>query len=76
MSEQNSLLSGYLSQEELAREINVTVRTVQRWEAQRLGPPITRVGGRPMYRKESVREWLHSLEAKPAPDRRRRGRAA
>jgi len=50
--------SGLLSRPELAAAIAKSERTLQRWEALRLGPPVTRVGQTPYYREESIREWL------------------
>jgi hypothetical protein len=37
-------------------------RTMQRYNAQRIGPPKIRIGNRNFYRRSSFREWLLSLE--------------
>jgi len=65
MSESLSVLSDYLTRDELATQLNRTVRTLERWESSRVGPPITRMGKTPLYRKESVIDWLASQEQKP-----------
>ncbi len=65
MSEPTQILSDYLTREELARQINRSIRTLERWESSRTGPPITRMGRTPMYRIKSVLTWLKSQEKKP-----------
>jgi hypothetical protein len=56
------LLGDYFAENELAAELDVTVRTVQRWRADREGPPATFIGSRPVYNKASARAWLKSRE--------------
>lgn len=60
----SDILSDYLSRDDLARQLNRTIRTLERWESLRIGPPITRIGKTPMYHVESVREWLRNQEQK------------
>jgi len=60
-----TVLSEYLTRKELADQLSRTVRTLERWEVRRIGPPITRVGKTPMYRIDSVHAWLKSQEEKP-----------
>jgi hypothetical protein len=43
------LLKNYHSEESLAREIGVTIRTLRRWRKERQGPPITHVGRKVVY---------------------------
>lgn len=52
-------------------------RTLARWELCRKGPPATIVGGRKVYRRKSVLEWLQSRETpvKPSGPVARRQRA-
>ena len=71
MSESTQVLSEYLSRDELALQLDRTPRTLERWESLRIGPPITRIGKTPYYKKESVLAWLESRERKPT----RRGAA-
>ncbi len=57
------LLGEYLTCEELAAELGVTVLTIRRWEALRTGPPITRIGRKVLYRRQAVRAWLLKQES-------------
>ena len=57
--------SDYLSQETLARELNVSERTIARWHVLRIGPPRCTVGKTILYRRESVLQWLASREDAP-----------
>ncbi len=68
MSDQ--LLEGYLKREQLAKELGKTLRTIDRWERRRIGPPRVVVGRMILYRKEAVREWLLSQEQPPGKDTR------
>jgi hypothetical protein len=52
------LLDDYLSRAKLAQEIGRTERTLARWAAQGIGPPITWLGRTPYYHAASVRAWL------------------
>jgi hypothetical protein len=61
----SELLKDYFSKAELALELEVTERTVDRWRALRIGPPVTYKGKTPIYRKSSARDWLAGLEQKP-----------
>ena len=59
------VLDGYISAEELATELNNSVRTLGRWDAQRTGPPRVLIGRKPYYRIHSVREWIIAQERRP-----------
>ena len=65
-----SLLDGYLTRDQLAGELNVTTRTLWRWQNEPDGLPYTRIGNQLFYRVESVRNWIASRETKPNPRRR------
>ena len=56
------LLDGYVSREQLAKELGKALRTIDRWERRRIGPPRVVIGRMILYRKEAVREWLLSQE--------------
>jgi hypothetical protein len=58
------LLSGWLNRTDLARELTLSVDTLQRWETRRMGPPCVRVGRKVLYRMEAVRDWLREQEAR------------
>ncbi len=63
------LLSEYVDRAGLAAELGVSERTICRYEAERDGLPMTRIGGRAMYRLSSVRQWLERRERRPNPTR-------
>jgi hypothetical protein len=67
------VLTGYLTQSELARQIKRSERTLTTWRAKRIGPAVTYVGKTPHYRVEAVREWLRAREAKPMGSGKGRG---
>src|SRR5262245_48948198 len=62
---------GYDTEEETAAELDVTPRTLKRWRFQRIGPPVTYAGRKPIYNRQSKRRWLESREMKmPCASRR------
>lgn len=56
------VLSEYLSDKELAAELDVSPRTLARWRRLREGPAITRVGRKIQYRRAAVDAWLSANE--------------
>jgi excisionase family DNA binding protein len=60
-----ALLDEYLSREELAAELKVSKRTLARWQDQADGLPVTRIGGRTLFRVDSVKAWLKAHERRP-----------
>jgi hypothetical protein len=62
----SGLLTGWLDRTDLARELTLSVDTLQRWETRRFGPPCVRVGRKVLYRMEAVRDWLCEQEARKA----------
>jgi hypothetical protein len=60
----SGLLTGWLDRANLARELTLSVDTLQRWETRRVGPPCVRVGRKVLYRMEAVRDWLRDQEAR------------
>lgn len=61
-----------LTEADYAAERGVSLRTVQRERALRIGPPFIKLGRKVFYRREAVAAWLLSKEqAQP-----RAGRAA
>ena len=60
------LLVGWLNRTDLARELTLSVDTLQRWETRRMGPPCVRVGRKVLYRMEAVRDWLREQEVRKA----------
>jgi hypothetical protein len=72
------LLEGYLSREEMARQLDVHVRTLKRWDDLNIGPPVTYLGRVPFYNVASFRRWFAEQERDRAktrtPEPRRPGR--
>jgi excisionase family DNA binding protein len=61
---QTTSLFGLITPEQLAKQLNVTLRTVQRWEVERMGPPRVKIGRQIFYRVASVNSWLESRETR------------
>jgi hypothetical protein len=62
MSQSDSLLSEFLTKQELAAELRRHVRTLDRWIALGIGPPRTCIGRTVLYRRLSVEKWLVAQE--------------
>jgi predicted DNA-binding transcriptional regulator AlpA len=74
-SEDFMLLAGYLKPKDLAKELDVSERTIARWHHFREGPPRVEIGRKVYYRKESVKAWIASCEhPEPLARRARRQR--
>jgi predicted DNA-binding transcriptional regulator AlpA len=71
-----TVLSEYMTPEELADELGICRRTLDRWHTSRTGPPRVTVGRRPLYRREAVTEWLRSREQNLSERGRRRARSS
>lgn len=53
----------YYTIAELASELGLTVRTIERWGRQGVGPPRMKLAGKwVLYKKSSVAEWLAAAE--------------
>ena len=52
------LLDDYMSEAEIADELDKNLRTLQRWRKLRIGPPFTMNGVMPIYNIEKARQWL------------------
>jgi predicted DNA-binding transcriptional regulator AlpA len=68
-----TVLAEYLTPEELAGELGLCKRTLDRWHAARTGPPRVTLGRKPLYRREAVAQWLRKRE-EDFDDRGRRAR--
>jgi hypothetical protein len=62
MSEAESILSQFLTKDELAAELGRNARTLDRWEVLGIGPPRTLIGRAIFYRRTSVQRWLAAQE--------------
>jgi hypothetical protein len=56
-----------ISEAELARQLDRCLATVERWRKRGIGPAPTMIGKKPMYRIETVRQWLLEQERQPSP---------
>ncbi len=56
------ILAGFVTVDQLARELGRSRRTLERWATLRLGPPRIVVGRMVLYRTDSVRAWLQANE--------------
>ena len=54
--------SEYITPESLAKNLDISTRTLARWHVLRFGPPRTVVGRTILYRRDSVLEWLRTRE--------------
>ena len=61
-NEAAQVLDEYFTEAELATQLKRDVRSLRRWDQMRVGPPRTLLGRTVLYRKESVRDWLLTLE--------------
>jgi len=61
-----AILDDYMNEAECGAELGIAPITLAIWRMQKKGPPITRLGRRILYRKESVRAWLASQEGPPS----------
>ena len=62
MSDLVSILSEFMTIEQLAAELGRNKRTLDRWDTLGTGPPRTRVGRTVLYRRSSVQRWLVAQE--------------
>ena len=60
------LLGDFMTKDQLAAELKNSPRTLDRWEVHRIGPPRIVIGRTIWYRRDSVLEWLKSLEQRKA----------
>ena len=67
------LLGEYLRREELAEQLGVSTRTIDRWHSLRNGPPRIAIGRTILYNLDSVRDWLQARENTFMPLNNQRG---
>jgi hypothetical protein len=67
MSIAEPILAEFLTKQELASELRRNPRTLDRWEALRMGPPRTFVGRQVLYRRSSLIKWLAAQEQRSNP---------
>ena len=57
-----TVLDGFLTEAQLAKQLRRTQRTLQRWHVSRIGPPRIELGRLILYSAASVRAWIQSQE--------------
>ena len=62
---EDTVLTGYVTPCQLAAELGVSLRTLQRWHGLRCGPPRVTVGRTILYNVAAVRRWLENHEVEP-----------
>jgi hypothetical protein len=71
----SDFLADYFGERDFAAAIGRDLRTIRRWDAERIGPPRIRVGRKILYRKSAVIRWLEAHETStPSKKTRRAGR--
>ena len=70
MSAEN-ILENYITDTELAKQLDVSKRTLDRWRKLRIGPPPTACGRSYIYKIQSARRWLDSCEQQMVRERRK-----
>ncbi|WP_050750328.1 helix-turn-helix transcriptional regulator [Allochromatium vinosum] len=60
-----AIRENYLTKDEAAEELGVTARTLDRWFAERIGPPRTKIGKLVLYRKAALVDWVAKREEHP-----------
>jgi predicted DNA-binding transcriptional regulator AlpA len=60
----------YVTANRLAQMLGVTVRTLARWNAQRIGPPKISIGKIVLFDLAKLPEWLATREIQPTRDTR------
>jgi excisionase family DNA binding protein len=50
-----------LTEDEVAKQLNVSVASMRRWRLERRGPHFVKVGSLVRYRQEDLEAWLWSL---------------
>jgi hypothetical protein len=68
----DTLLAEYDYLSDVARQLRKSERTIVRYTQQPDGLPYIKLGNRMLFRRETTRKWLASLERRPNPTRSRR----
>ncbi len=65
------LLNEFLDADSLAKELNITRRTLNRWISGGYGPPSVKLGSRRVFKLASVKAWLDQAGAQVLKNRHR-----
>lgn len=58
------ILADFIAESEVATQLQTTVRTLRGWRKQRKGPLFIKVGGKILYRRGAILDWLAAVEAR------------
>ena len=61
-----TILADYITRAELAKQLRVTTRTLDKWSWLRQGPRKIKIGSRCYYHRQDVLDWLNSQRAEVA----------
>jgi predicted DNA-binding transcriptional regulator AlpA len=61
-----AILDDYINREDLAKELGITPRTLDKYEERRVGPPKIKIGGRCYYKRSAVLAWIEGGAAQGA----------
>ena len=67
----DNVLAGHISENELAKQLGLTARTLWRWRRQRRGPDVTVIGRQIWYSRDAVARWLEQRERRMVREGRR-----
>lgn len=48
----------FLSEQEVAEELGISVQTARKWRSIRRGPPFVKFGSRVAYPREDLEQWI------------------
>ena len=51
----------FLTEKDVAKQINVSLATLRRWRLERRGPQFVKVGALVRYRPEDLEQWMAAL---------------
>jgi excisionase family DNA binding protein len=54
-------MNALLNEEEVAKQLHISVASLRRWRLERRGPPFIKVGSLVRYKPEEVEAWLGAL---------------
>jgi hypothetical protein len=70
MPPKSNLLHEYFQPETLAAELDVCTKTLDRWKALGIGPPVTKIGRKTYYSRTGVTVWLQEQEQESSARKR------
>ena len=63
-------MQNFMTEKEVAGQLNVSLATLRRWRLERRGPQFVKVGALVRYRPEDLEQWMAALPTgRAAPQR-------